>query len=114
MPSAGGALTLVAGILGLIQGIYIFIALLIFDYYSYGYIDYFGWGSAFLLVCGVIALVFSIFAIIGGIFALQRKGWAMAVTGGIFGMLAFGLGIGFILGLIGLILIAISRAEFHS
>lgn len=114
MPAAGGALTLVAGILGLIQGIYLFIIILILDSYSYGFYDYFGWGGAFLLVCGVLALVFSIIAIVGGIFALQRRGWAIAVTGGILGMLAVGFFIGFILGLIGLILIAISRAEFHN
>jgi hypothetical protein len=114
MPSAGGALVLIAGILGLIQGIYLFIALLFLDYYSVGFYFDFGWGSAVVLVCGILALVFSIIAIVGGIFALQRRGWAIAVTGGILGMLAVGFGIGFILGLIGLILVAISRAEFHN
>lgn len=63
-------------------------------------------------ICGIIGAIFlipGIIAFIGGIFAAQRKRYGFAITGGILAML-FG---GFIFGLIGLILVAISKNEFQ-
>ncbi len=64
--------------------------------------------SALFVVCGVVYLLISVLALIGGIMAVQRKAFGFAIIGGILAML-FG---GFIFGLIGLILVAISRKEF--
>jgi len=65
--------------------------------------------SAFLfgggVLCGAVLLVLGIIAILGGIFAIQRKNFALALIGGIFVVPS-------ILGLIGLILIAVSKDEF--
>jgi DNA-directed RNA polymerase subunit RPC12/RpoP len=65
--------------------------------------------SAFLfgggVVCGAVLLVLGILAILGGIFAIQKKNFALALIGGIFVVPS-------ILGLIGLILIAVSKDEF--
>lgn len=59
-------------------------------------------------ICGVIWLIFGIIALLGGIFAIKRTHYGLAILGGIFALLA-----GFIiLGLIGLILVAISKSEF--
>ena len=67
--------------------------------------------SAFLfgggVLCGAVLLVLGIIAILGGIFAIQRKNFALALIGGIFVVPS-------ILGLIGLILIAVSKDEFKS
>jgi len=62
-----------------------------------------------MAICGAIYLVLSIIALIGGIFAIQRKAFGFAIVGGILALL-FG---AFIFGLIGLILVAISRKEFE-
>jgi len=69
-------------------------------------------GSSFIdfaggVACGAIVVVLGILGILGGIFAVQRKGFAIALIGGIFTVPT-------ILGLIGLILIAVSREEFKS
>lgn len=72
-------------------------------------------GSAFLVdvgggigvACGVILIILGLIALLGGIFAIQRRNFAIALLGGIFVVPS-------ILGLIGLILIAVSRDEFHS
>ncbi len=58
-------------------------------------------------VCGAIGIAIGVIGILGGIFALQRKMFALALIAGI-------LTIWTILGLIGLILVAVSREEFHS
>jgi len=108
LPVAGGALLLVAGLLGLIM---------------------WGWfmtiGSMFIgvpgipadvggifAICGGIGILFSIFPLIGGIFAIQRKMWGLAVAGGILGIFSLGFFLGSILSLVGLILVAVSRREF--
>jgi hypothetical protein len=63
-------------------------------------------------ICGGIGIIFSIFPLIGGIFAIQRKMWGLGVAGGVLGIFSLGFIIGSILALIGLILIAVSRREF--
>ncbi|MGD0056853.1 MAG: hypothetical protein ABSB83_03230 [Methanomassiliicoccales archaeon] len=66
-----------------------------------------------LVTCGVIWFVIGLVALIGGVFAIRRRKWSIAVVGGVFGLLTIGpYFFGSILGLIGLILIAISKHEF--
>jgi len=59
------------------------------------------------VACGVIGLALGVISLLGGIFAIQKKYWALALIGGI-------LTIPTILGLIGLILVATSRDAFES
>ncbi|KYK29735.1 MAG: hypothetical protein AYK23_04970 [Candidatus Proteinoplasmatales archaeon SG8-5] len=69
--------------------------------------------ESILMVCGVIFIIFSILALLGGIMAITRKSWGFAVVGAIFGLLTIGpYGLGFVLGLVALILIIISKDEF--
>ena len=94
MPVAGGVLILIGGILYLGGG---GVAMA---------------GSSFVefaggVLCGAVVLILGIIGILGGIFAMQRKGFAIALIGGI-------LTIPTILGLIGLILIAVSKDDFKS
>ena len=64
--------------------------------------------------CYVIELVFCILAIIGGIFAMARRMFPLAVLGAIFSMLTFGFFfICPLLGLIGLILILVGKDAFQ-
>jgi hypothetical protein len=64
-------------------------------------------------ICGTIFVVLSVFPIVGGILALKRKMWGIAVVGGILGLFTVGfLFLSSILSLIGLILVIISKKEF--
>jgi len=66
-----------------------------------------------LVICGAIGLIFCLFAIIGGIMALQRRMWALALVGSILGLFTIGfVGEASIMSLVALVLIAMSKAEF--
>lgn len=97
MPTIGGILILIAGLIELAYG-----AIMIGG--GAFFIDI---GGGILAVCGAIVIILGVVALIGGIFAVQRKHFGLAILGGI-----FGLGGWFIPGLIGLILVAVSRDEF--
>ena len=112
---AGGVLVLVGGILALITS---FLGLILFsllygDYYGGMYYYPYSFGML-QVICGVVGMAFAIIAIIGGVLAIKKRSFAMAIVGAVFCLLSVGpLGISSILGLIGLILIAISSHEFR-
>jgi len=100
MPVAGGVLILLAS-LGyfVIGGVIAAGSTVVFDI-SLGAS---GWG----IVCGVILVVLGVIAFMGGLYAIGRKNFNFAVVGGV-------LVIPSILGLIGLILVAVSKESFES
>ncbi len=64
--------------------------------------------------CATIAIILTIFPIIGGFFSIKRNKWALAVLGAILGLFIMGpIFISSILSLIGLILIILSKEEFN-
>jgi hypothetical protein len=69
---------------------------------------------SFLMVCGIIGSILSIVALAGGIVALRRRGWGLAIVGSILGLFTVGpYLLASILALVGLILLVISRKEFQ-
>ena len=71
--------------------------------------------TGIFLVGGVVWMIFGIMALLGGIMAIQRKGWGVALLGSIFGLFCLGLVIGIeasLMSLIALILIIMSKDEF--
>ncbi|HEX7392238.1 MAG TPA: zinc ribbon domain-containing protein [Thermoplasmata archaeon] len=64
--------------------------------------------SSIIVVCGAIVAVLGIVAILGGVFAIRRKNFTLAILGCILGLL----GAYIIVPIIGLILIALSKDEF--
>ncbi|MEE9224307.1 MAG: hypothetical protein V3U51_06130 [Thermoplasmata archaeon] len=64
-----------------------------------------GFVSDILMICGIIALLLGIISLLGGILSMMRKAWGLGLLAGI-------LTIPTLLGLIGLILVAISRDEY--
>jgi len=62
-------------------------------------------GGAAAVACGAVVLVIGIVSILGGIFAIQKKNFALALIAGI-------LTIPSILGLIGMILVIVAKDEF--
>jgi len=65
-----------------------------------------------MYACGSVCIVFGIIAIIGGVFGIMRRHFALVVIGGIFGLLGVGFMIGSLLALIGFILVLVARKEF--
>ena len=67
-----------------------------------------------LVICGTIGCILAIIPILGGILALKRKLWGIALAGGIVGLFTIGpIFASSILALIGLILVATSKKEFQ-
>ena len=99
MPTIGGVLILIAGLIELAGG-----AILIGGSTFFIPLDF---GGAALAICGIVIAVIGVIALLGGVFAIQRKHFGLAILGGI-----VGLGGWFIPGLIGLILVALSKDEF--
>lgn len=65
------------------------------------------------VTCTAIRIVFSCFAIMGAMFAFQKTRFGIAVAGAVFGILALGFVLGSILSLVALVLISFSRKEFR-
>lgn len=101
----GGILAVIAGILALGQGLLYVAGASAISYVS---------GSGVICLCGAIDVMFGLGSIAGGVFALKREHYMLAVVGAAVGMLGLGLVIGFILGLIALVLIASAKSEFMS
>jgi len=100
MPVAGGVLILIGSIIyflfgGLIAAGSTTLAIASFNEAAWG------------IMCGVILVVLGFISFLGGIYALGRKNFNFAVIGGIFVVPT-------IIGLIGLILVAVSKDEFIS
>jgi len=105
MPLIGGILIIIGGLSELYSGLVV--AFWGDEVNSMLPVD-FGFDTL-LLVCGLIIAVVAIIAIVGGIFAVQRKKFTLAIVGGVFSLL----GAYFIVPLIGLILVAVSKNEFE-
>jgi len=106
MPMIAGILCIVDGGLKLLALLGLFVASLVIPV-SQG--NGFAVNASILLLAIMIPLaIIGILAIVGGIYALQRKRFGLAVTGSIAAFLPFSL-----LGLASIILIALSKDEFE-
>ena len=103
---------LIAGILIIIAGglkIFLVLGLIAFGFYGIAPLTITQIGPLTLFLTVVIPLVVLVtLAITGGIFAIQRKRFGLALTGAIAALLPFSL-----LGLASIILLAISKEEFE-
>jgi len=65
--------------------------------------------AGIIMVCGAILVVFGLISLLGGIFALQRKNYGMALVGAIFALFC-----GFLIfGILALIFVILAKDEFH-
>ena len=104
-PKIGGILVIISGVLGLLGAIN----------YSVGFGNISGLGRgdippfipSIVLGMSIPSIIIAIIALVGGIFAVQRKRWRWALAGSISAVLSF-----LLLGLPAIILIALSRDEF--
>ena len=114
MPTVGGILSIISGTLGFITIAFflafgsIFGAVIARDVLSsLGF-----WQTGLpLTIIGIIALPLlcvNVVAIVGGIYAIQRRGWGMALAGAICSVFPSQ-----VLGVLAVVFIAISRKEFE-
>ncbi len=113
-PTVAGILDIVAGVFSLfgILGL-VFFALGVAKFMEFGGADAFGVfmpGNLTILIWGGVAFlaITGILAVVGGIYALQRKNWGLALTGSIAASLPSSL-----LGILAIIFTAMSRDEFE-
>jgi len=99
-PTTGGILAIITGVLQVIFGTVFATAAGIV-----GAIVGLGWLSAI----GAPLIVLGIIAIIGGIYALRRRVWGLALAGSICALV----GPWFVLGILAIIFVAIGRGEFE-
>lgn len=119
-PTVAGILNIIAGVLSLLGAIGVIIGITFFIYsssapflaYMWGELEVLGIGPNFFITILVIGAIFSvvlgIFPLIGGIYALQRKKWGLALTGSIIAI--FGSSI---MGILATIFLAMSKDEFE-
>jgi hypothetical protein len=102
----GGILAIIGGVIGLLASMGILIAITVLN-------TVWQWGLLPINVIGVLWIILvpmficGVLAVIGGIFAVQRKNYAMALTGAIAALFP-----GWIFGLCAIVFTAISRDEF--
>ena len=102
----GGILAIIGGVIGLLASMGILIAITVLN-------TIWSWGLLPINVIGILWIILvpmficGVLAIIGGIFAVQRKKYGMALTGAIAALFP-----GWIFGLGAIVFTAISRDEF--
>ena len=115
MPTAGGVLSIVSGVLGIVGSIVIFAFIPFISKLITGSPEFSGADAdefmavitISLVISGLTMLIPSIFAIIGGAFATMRKRWGWALAGSICAALVSG-----VLGIVAIVFIAMSKDEF--
>lgn len=108
--SSGGltvaaVLLIIAGLLAILQGmVYLWVESIAIDLGVTGGVG--------LACCGMLDIVFGIAAVAGGAMALKRSNFVLVIIGCVLAMLSLAFVIGSLLGLIALILVAVSKDDF--
>jgi hypothetical protein len=112
----GGILTIVAGAFGILGGLGVFLGVLIIrlvsstPYIPFGSLfpaQIFSIIMAFYAVWGIFIGLLGVLGIVGGVFALRKKNWGLALAGAIAGNLTFNL-----CGIPAVIFVSLAKPEF--
>jgi hypothetical protein len=110
-PTAAGILTIIAGFLGLLIGIALAVGLGIAGT-MIGVIPGIP-GVGFLALIAIPGIILSIVAIVGGIYALRRRLWGLALAGAICSLLFTLPLLGWILAILAIIFVSLGKGEFE-
>ena len=110
-PTAAGILTIIVGFLGLLIGIGLAVGLGIAGM-MIGMIPGFP-GAGFLALIAIPGIILSIIAIVGGIYALKRRLWGLALAGAICALLFTLPFLGWILAILAIIFVSLGKGEFE-
>jgi len=114
-PTAGGICSIVGGCLGVIGGILIgfvgmWTGMMSGMWGMWGGYHMMPFGANLFGLLGLPSIILGVVAIVGGVFALKRHHWGLALAGAICAVLT---PMSFILGAVAVVFIALSRAEFR-
>lgn len=112
-PIVAGVLSIISGVIGIFIGVTLILFSVFFIYIESFPMDIphdfpFVLLQVVSMVWGIILLILAIAAIIGGIYALQRRLWGLALAGSIVSMMIF-----FPTGIPAVIFVSLAREEFH-
>lgn len=112
-PQVAGILSIVGGVIGLFGSLGIMIAIAAIDGSQHWINDFNGYWDVgnvipILWAIGIPIFVCSVLSIVGGIFAIQRKVFGLALTGAITAFIPV-----WIFGLLSVIFLALSHDEFN-
>ena len=103
-PTTGGILSIICGSLGVLTGIMVALG------GSISWLIGIPFATRILAMIGIPCILLGAIAIIGGIFAIQRRTWGMALAGAI---CAFLIPPPFILGILAIVFISMGKGEFE-
>jgi hypothetical protein len=116
--TVGGVLSIVSGAFGILYGLSIIVFGLIFswlvsftDTYSTGELAAEEFGNIMGVIYGVMGgfiILIGILALIGGIFAVRRKVWGLALAGAIASVITF-----FPVGIVSIVFTSMAKPEFE-
>jgi hypothetical protein len=112
MPTTSGILDIICGAVNVIMGFAVLIGGSFFTAFMPMMNSYGSGGAAFAIVLaltGIVIIAVGAVAIVGGIFALRRKMWGMALAGAIAAFFSWTS----ILGIASIVIIAMSRDQFN-
>lgn len=117
-PTTAGILSIIAGTMGIGGGIFMIVAGRLIGRLSQmlaGVVDIpsiiieaTGVAPNLIAPLGAIPLTFGIIAIIGGIYAIKRRRWGLALTGSILALVGSG-----VLGVLAIIFVSLGKREFE-
>jgi hypothetical protein len=113
-PTAAGIMTIIVGFLGLLIGLALAVGLGIAGTWA-GLIPGFpetGFLADLFALIAVPGIILSIVAIVGGIYALRRRVWGLALAGAICAFLLPVPVLGWILAILAIIFVALGKREF--
>ena len=110
MPTVAGLLSIIAGAIGILAGIIaiVLVCVMMNSQYYYGPEDEYIRNPA-VWALFIPYFIFSIIAIAGGVMAIQRRFWVMALAGAICSILSIW---GWILGIASIVFLILSKGEF--
>jgi len=109
-PMVAGILTIIAGSLGLLIGIGLAVGFGLMGI-MIGMIP--GFPGGLLALIGIPGIILSIVAIVGGIYALRRRLWGLALAGAICALLFTLPFLGWILAVLAIIFVSLAKGEFE-
>jgi len=111
MPVVAGILNIVSGVLSVLSFIGLLIGAIAVGSTAIditGWIPGMGFALTVLIILAIVFLVTGVFALVGGIFAMQRTRWSWVLAGSICAIVP-----SIVLGIISIILVTMSRTEFE-
>jgi hypothetical protein len=109
MGLVAGVMLIIGGLISLLYGIYNFFMISFLG--SLGGDFFFFYGGGWLYFCAAMPLIGGVIGVLGGVFAIQRKHWAIGLVGSILIFFAIW---PILFGILAIVFLVIGKDEFES